>query len=252
MRWSEAVTLEFVKMYLKHECLWNPTHPGYKLKYQRDKAYIEISTEFKDSTGKILSVPEVKMKIKNLRTTYVQQVHKILQKSSPNSIYEPSLVWFHEMDRCLKNIPTNRHTTSYNNPQDSSAEVDSSCQIWVDQELQNNNIEELNPDPLIPQTDEEYDSTRGDESVINIKKERNTLATYKKIKKKKFKHRVPVQDYYSTDSNSELLAKEDEFDIYGKYIAAQLRKMDLQKALRLQLEIQNLVSEARIADICND
>lgn len=115
MRWSEAVTLEFVKIYLKHECLWNPAHPGYKLRYQREQAYSDISAEFKGSTMKSLSVPEVKMKIKNLRTTYVQQVHKILQKSSPDSIYEPSLVWFHEMDRCLKHIPSNRHSNSFNN-----------------------------------------------------------------------------------------------------------------------------------------
>lgn len=112
MRWSEAVTLEFVKIYIKHECLWNPAHPGYKLRYQREKAYSEISTEF--MTTKSMTVPEVKMKIKNLRTTYAQQVHKILQKSSPDSIYEPSLVWFHEMDRCLKHIPSSRHSTSYN------------------------------------------------------------------------------------------------------------------------------------------
>ncbi|XP_059057898.1 uncharacterized protein LOC131851411 [Achroia grisella] len=250
MRWSEAVTLEFVKIYLKHECLWNPAHPGYKLKSQRDKAYVDICTQFKASTNKVLSVPEVKMKIKNLRTTYVQQVHKILQKSSPNSIYEPSLIWFHDMDRCLKNITTNRHPILCDNPQE-SAEVDSSCQIWVDQELQNGVTEEVNPDPLIPQTDEEYDSTRADDTVSKIKKERNTLSSYKKIKKKKLKHRSPVQDY-STDSNSECLANEDEFDIYGKFIAVQLRKMDLHKALRLQLEIQNLVSEARIADMCNN
>lgn len=115
MRWSEAVTLEFVKIYLKHECLWNPAHPGYKLKYQRDKAYGDISSEFECSTNKILSVPEIKMKIKNLRTTYAQQVQKILHKSHPNFIYEPSLVWFHEMDRCLKHIPSNRHSNNYSN-----------------------------------------------------------------------------------------------------------------------------------------
>lgn len=108
------MTLEFVKIYIKHECLWNPSHPGYKLKYQREQAYSDISGEFKGSTMKSLTVPEIKMKIKNLRTTYVQQVHKILQKSSPDSIYEPSLVWFHEMDRCLKHVPSNRHSSSYN------------------------------------------------------------------------------------------------------------------------------------------
>ncbi|CAH0589262.1 unnamed protein product [Chrysodeixis includens] len=244
MRWSEAVTLEFVKIYIKHECLWNPAHPGYKLRYQREKAYSEISTEF--MTTKSLTVPEVKMKIKNLRTTYAQQVHKILQKSSPDSIYEPSLVWFHEMDRCLKHISSNRHSTSYN-PQE-SLEIDSSCQIWVDQESESANLDETNPDPLVPQTDDEYDSLKPDEQISKVKLERQSSPVYyKKIKKKKLKHRLPIRNY-SSDSVSDC-SKDDEFDIYGKYIASQLRKMDLHKALRLQLEIQNLVSEARISDI---
>lgn len=121
----------------------------------------------------------------------------------------------------------------------------------MEQELQNANIEEPNPDPLISQTDDEYDSTRPEELSAKSKKEKHLLGTYKKCKKKKIKHRSPVQDY-STDSNPELIAKEDEFDIYGKYIAAQLRKMDLHKALRIQLEIQNLVSEARIAELLSD
>lgn len=112
MRWNESATLEFVRLYLKHECLWDPNNPGYKLKHRRDSAYLEICSEFKSI--KTLTIPEVKMKIKNLRTTYIQQVHKILQKSSPDCIYEPSLVWFNEMDRCLKHIPTNRHLSSYN------------------------------------------------------------------------------------------------------------------------------------------
>ncbi|XP_075980325.1 uncharacterized protein LOC142979348 [Anticarsia gemmatalis] len=245
MRWSEAVTLEFVKIYLRHECLWNPAHSGYKLRYQRGKAYTDISAEFKAATMKSLSVPEVKMKIKNLRTTYVQQVHKILSKSSPDAIYEPSLVWFHEMDRCLKHIPSNRHTSSYTSQE--APEVDSSCQIWVDQELQNSNIDETNPDPLVPQTDDEYDSTKPDEQR-KVKVERHSSPVYyKKLKKKKLKHRASARNY-SIDSISDC-AKEDEFDIYGKYIATQLRKMDLHKALKLQLEIQNLVSEARISDI---
>lgn len=110
MRWNENITLEFVKLYLKHECLWNPSHPGYKLKYERIKAYDVMVKDFEVCAGKKLSVPEVKMKIKNLRTTYMQQLNKILQKSSPDSIYEPSLIWFHEMDQCLKHVPNNRNS----------------------------------------------------------------------------------------------------------------------------------------------
>lgn len=74
-------------------------------------------------------------------------------------------------------------------------------------------------------------------------------------KKKKIKHRRPSLDCSdrtflgSIDSSIENSSKEDEFDIYGKYIASQLRKMDLQKALRVQLEIQSLVSEARLSGL---
>lgn len=71
------------------------------------------------------------------------------------------------------------------------------------------------------------------------------------MKKKKVKHRTLEQDY-STDSNTESVTTEDEFDIYGKYIASQLRKMDLHKALRLQLQIQSLVSKARLSGLTDD
>ncbi|CAG9565012.1 unnamed protein product [Danaus chrysippus] len=188
MRWSEAVTVEFVKMYLKHECLWNPNHPGYKIKYQREKAYFDICSEFKTSTMKTLTVPETQ----------------------------------------------------------ETPDVDSSCQIWVDQGTQQDN-EEMNPDPLSNSEDDDFESSKTEESTP-IKKERLSQPS-KKIKKKKYKHRNlnQTQDYSKNLSFES--TKEDEFDIYGKYIASQLRKMDLHKALRLQLEIQSLVSEARLSEI---
>lgn len=55
-----------------------------------------------------MTVPEVKLKIKYLRSTYTQEVQKIILKSRPDSIYKPSLIWFHDMDRCLKYIPNGR------------------------------------------------------------------------------------------------------------------------------------------------
>lgn len=254
MRWSETVTLEFVKIYLRHDCLWNPSHPGYKLKHQREKAYNDISAEFENATTKTLSVLEVKLKIKNLRTTYMQMVHKVLEKSSPDSIYEPSLIWFNEMDNCLKHLSTNRYSSSYNHSQE-NPEVDSSSQIWVNQQIPNQSIEDINPDPLIPHTDEENEVSKEETTKSRIKREmRSSPLHYKRIKKKKSKTRNST-DYF-TDSNSESAvknqnskAKEDEFDIYGKYIASQLRRMELRKALRLQLEFQTLVSEARISEI---
>lgn len=111
MRWGETITLQFVKIYLKYECLWNPLHSSYKNRSDRESAYLQIISEFKASGGTSLSIPEAKIKIKNLRTTYVQEMRKVLNKSSPGHIYEPSLVWFPEMDKCLKNVIISRRVS---------------------------------------------------------------------------------------------------------------------------------------------
>lgn len=129
-------------------------------------------------------------------------------------------------------------------------EVDSSSHIWVDPEGQNNLEEDFNPDPLVTNSDDDFESLKT-ESTIQIKLESTTSPIpSKKIKKKKLKHRS--HSIQNSEDSSFDQTQEDEFDIYGKYIASQLRKMNLQKALRLQLEIQSLVSEARISDIGSD
>lgn len=71
-----------------------------------------------------------------------------------------------------------------------------------------------------------------------------------KTRKRKFKrHSLSTEisdESFLNNKNSSVTRKDDEFDIYGKYIAAQLRDMELQEALRIQLEIQSIVSAARI------
>lgn len=131
-----------------------------------------------------------------------------------------------------------------------ASEVDSSCHIWVEGDLPNDNTEESDTNPLNP-TDTECDTSKPGAS-LHIKKEADDSSqSFDKVKKKKTKHQSSEQDY-STDSMSESVALEDEFDIYGKYIAAQLRNMDLHKALQLQLEINNLVGKARISELSNE
>ncbi|XP_023942793.2 uncharacterized protein LOC112049222 [Bicyclus anynana] len=237
MRWSEEATLEFVKLYLKQECLWNPHNIGYKSKHHRDKAYSEIISEFNHI--KTLTIPEVKLKIKTLRTTYIQQLHKIQQKSSPDCIYEPSLFWFHEMDRCLKDVI---HTNGLSSTDTQEAsEADSSC-MWINL---HNSDDEFTSDLLVTKSDEDIDSFNGG-TLTPIKLGMPYTLSSKKIKKKRLKHRRLL--VLNSEDSSCLRKRYDEFDMYGRYIATQLRGMDLRKALQLQLQIQTLVSEARISD----
>ncbi|CAH2247896.1 jg12251 [Pararge aegeria aegeria] len=241
MRWSEDATLEFVKLYLKHECLWNPPNPGYKKKLIRDKAYSEICSEFKHI--KTLTIPDVRLKIRTLRTTYIQQLNKIQEKSSPESAYEPSLVWFNEMDRCLKHIiPNNRHS-SYETQE---TEIDSSAGIWVNIEPENNLDGDSQPDPLVTNSFDDFESA---ESLTPIKIEGSKYSqSNKKIKKKKRLKHGNLSTLTLKDSIF-VRKKWDEYDIYGKFIASQLRGMNVKTASRLQLQIQSLVSAAKLAEM---
>lgn len=116
-------------------------------------------------------------------------------------------------------------------------EADSSSQIWLLTETQDGNTVQ-NTSSLIPRIKFE--------PVEDILEQTDSKDCFpkpnKRLKRKKLKHK-PI---YRTVSNS---VREDEFDIYGKYIASQLRQIDMHRALQLQLEIQSLVSQARMADL---
>lgn len=102
-RWQSNLTLQFVTTYLKYECLWNPKHKDYQNRQEREKTYELVADDLKDFIK--LDVKRVKFKIRSLRTTYRQEVDKILKKSTdPDHIYESNLIWFRAMDECLKDI----------------------------------------------------------------------------------------------------------------------------------------------------
>lgn len=243
MRWSENETYQFVKIYLSHELLWNPEHSAYRLKNKRLKAYREIIAELNETTGILLNETELKIKIKNLRSTYMQEIVKIKQRSSAEWAYKPNMKWFSEWHKCFGGIKKPvEDASTFDSQQDSIDETNQ--KIWLSTE---DNMEEeiLEPFP----DDEEY--------TLILKTEPRDVPhlneTRYQNKKKKIKHRRPSTDCsertFSESIDSSTDSKEDEFDIYGKYIASQLRKMDLQKALRVQLEIQSLVSEARLSGL---
>ncbi|XP_053611222.1 uncharacterized protein LOC128675681 [Plodia interpunctella] len=240
MRWSEKETLEFVKIYLRHQCLWNPDDDNYKLRFRRQKAFSDIVAELKVTTGIALDESEVKIKIKNLRSTYAQELAKIRLRSSSDSIYKPTIKWFSEWHKCFNGIIKRR---SFPNIEGDAQEQDD--EIWILQQSDNENEGTEDIDPFVTQTDEAY------HQIFKNESKDSHMQSYKQ--KKKLRHENISADNsdisYRSSTESDAHLSEDEFDIYGKYIASQLRNMDLQKALRVQLEIQNIVSQARISSL---
>lgn len=114
--------------------------------------------------------------------------------------------------------------------------------------------EQTNLETLISETDGDYILLLKNEPEETLFPKTDTNPY--EIKRKKLKHQSSstasegsVQG--SQDSNLDL-SNEDEFDIYGKYIASQLRTMNLKTSLKMKLQIQKLVSEARLSDLSND
>lgn len=112
MRWNEDVTMKFVKAYLKHQHLWDTRHPLHKHKFRRNKSLQSVLDEFRFLTGINIDTKEAKLKIKSLRSTYKQEINKILNRSMPEAPYTPSIKWFDEWHRCFKNLPTSRLRSS--------------------------------------------------------------------------------------------------------------------------------------------
>ena len=73
----------------------------------RDAAYLKLA-DCANLPG--FTVQEAKNKIKNLRSTYSQELKKVKQskKSGLDEVYQPSLIWYKEIDSFLGPVIASR------------------------------------------------------------------------------------------------------------------------------------------------
>lgn len=113
MKWNENDTIKFVELYREHECLWNMSKSIYRNKNMRQRAIEAIMTAMsRDGFG----VAEVKQKIKNIRSTYNQEVRKINRSlksgTCPEDVYTPAVKWFDIMHQIMKGAKDPGETVS--------------------------------------------------------------------------------------------------------------------------------------------
>ncbi|XP_045774723.1 uncharacterized protein LOC123873744 [Maniola jurtina] len=234
MKFSERETYQFVKAYFSQEGLWNTKHLAYKSNERRLIAYKAVIEEFKKSTGIQLTLTELRVKIKNLKSTYSQELDKIRRRSSAEHTYKPAMKWFAVWDKYIQAKKV-------------AASLDES-----------NTTDEENQKTWLPVEDDNsvdpFESNQSNDFVMLIKPEPKSKQDEKNAYKRTrntLEHSTSTEmsDVTTEYLNTGNLMKDDEFDIYGKYIASQLRSMDIERALTLQIEIQSLVSGARLADL---
>lgn len=96
---DNEMVLHFIRCYRENQCLWDFSSPSYKNKAARDEAYERLVAAMA-LPG--LTVLDVKNKIKNIRSTYCQELKKIqTAKMLGRDPYVPSVFWFKELDSFL-------------------------------------------------------------------------------------------------------------------------------------------------------
>ncbi|XP_012547131.1 uncharacterized protein LOC101740234 [Bombyx mori] len=219
-RWSEETSLKFVSKYVHHECLWNIKSPHYKNKQMKLSAYLDLENT--------MNIPgfgekEIKLKIKNIRSTYSQELKKIKDSKSSgagtDTIYIPSVKWFSLLDASLRNL-TSTLTQSESNLASNRSHTND-----ADTEENSPVVDTFrNPTPPPPPTKKR-----------KIAQLSSMVGQLKEI-------------IHSNNSTVE----ENEFEVFGKHVGLQLKSLPLLLALEAQEQIQLYINRIRRQHIQNE
>ncbi|OWR53060.1 hypothetical protein KGM_213415 [Danaus plexippus plexippus] len=272
-KWSEDLTIQMIIEYEKREYLWNPVSENYKNKKIREQGYVEI---IKTLNLVDITVKELKNKIKNIRSSYSVELKKIrAARKAGAHAYRPSVTWFEHADRFLRAIVT---PSSVDN---SLLEIPMSDDSDAVQDLSERKSPEkksprkrrsstrsstpyvLNTPSPRPNTPFGLNQTPSPFGILPTSTAApflnppvgiatpltTSLATIYPIPAKQKRSSDDRSDQSETAqdlSQHSENANENEFEMFGKLIASQLRKLPLSLALDTQLKIQTLVNAARI------
>ncbi|KAK9875252.1 hypothetical protein WA026_007645 [Henosepilachna vigintioctopunctata] len=236
-KWSLETTLKFIQCYKIHECLWNFSSPDYKLKDKRNAAIIAIADEMNIND---FGVTDVKNKIKNLRSTYSQELKKIddSKKSGAglDNVYVSNIKWLKEMEDIFMN-DVKRKTYE-------SIKLES-------QVLGHQNAEQQQSSLQCAASSAQGNCSQSTVTDANATNNSSTGTSATPSRPKKRPRDIVKAIHDLKRMNDKLNAKEEEetpFDVFGKSVAMQLKKMTIENALRAQQEIQCILTEIGITD----
>ncbi|XP_071445567.1 uncharacterized protein [Hetaerina americana] len=236
-KWSTEKIIHFLEEYKNHPCLWDSRHRQYKSKNDRIGAEVEILRKMKLQS---MDLNVFRIKVRNIRNTYRQEVMKILKNSKPDAgadgVFVPKLRWFGLADSFLRK----------------TLELGDIPTIHRSQES-----EEVSLEPALP-IDEpsvlEFEDIKP--NVEDLRQLETSRSTPKRSRPWDPPARVddktdpPVAvDPLPPTSLSETKAPGAavaEFDSFGRYLSAQLQQLPMDVAVELEMEIVNLVCRKRL------
>nr|XP_049703706.1 uncharacterized protein LOC126056107 isoform X2 [Helicoverpa armigera] len=234
MKWTEQHTLKFVQAYIKFECLYNVKCAEFKNKQLRDAALLKLSEAMGNPD---FGPKEAYNKIRSLKSTFSQEHKKVKDSiksgAGLDDIYVPNIKWYKVMDDALKavNVGECRETSSNMN-------------------LESQN--KINEDNIEPR------GTEGEKAVENSSRVgTSSNDSGQSFKRKNPRKRPTLREYDNlltkaqnvANSVNSSVVSENEFDLFGRMVAVQLKNLPMESAIEAQQYIQNYLSGLRLKHI---
>ncbi|RZF41088.1 hypothetical protein LSTR_LSTR002720 [Laodelphax striatellus] len=244
LRWNDATIHKFLELYEQNQCLWNPKHKGYRYPVTRSQALDRIIEQM----GLPMDRAMLKLKIKNIRTTYHREITRILhsKENGEEEVYTPQLSWFNFAHRFLKNVIGENKTKNlqvYLNLDESECGQEETIdnEDWhMGEIVQTVECSDNASIPLEKKTSPERRKFNRSSLKILPTKSAQVGFNLQKIVRK------------LDDVAKMQIEPDDEFHTFGMHVANQLRRLPLQRALLLQNKFQELITEERMNAISDE
>ncbi|XP_054267099.1 uncharacterized protein LOC128989250 [Macrosteles quadrilineatus] len=195
-----------------------------------------------------IEVPDLaflRARIKTIKTTYRSELSKVNDSkksgASTEEIYVPKLQWFTLADSFLREVAITRNSKSNLDNQTTSKEEMNVT--TADTETEEGAIEE--DEGAIDDPHEE--NTSKSDAGADFQKPRTKIRRVTKLARiESTVHKlqqITANNRASTTSN----VSADEVDLFGNYVAAQLKELPLRNRLTCQEKIQSMLTKERLA-----
>ncbi|KAL5288937.1 hypothetical protein ACFFRR_009255 [Megaselia abdita] len=224
-RFTFEETRKFLDLYEKEECLW-------RLDISRNLRSEAVKKEARTRIAEAMGIDDfdeenVRKKFTSLRQTFTQEMAKIAKSKETNKVYVSKIVWLGQMERFLPSQSKRTGATVIYSPKEDYADMDNSS--FGSAMINSNSIKSEHYS-----SDEEKYSGQNHE-IVNCPMPSS-----------------PKRRREDLDKSSEQpsTSNESEIDLFGRFIAAELKTLQTQTRLQLQKTIVNLVFDAKINDNC--
>ncbi|XP_072941223.1 uncharacterized protein [Epargyreus clarus] len=249
-RFTDLQMLQLVETYQDYPCLWNVTSDLYKNRDARESAYKEI-WETLNIPG--LSIKDIPKKIKNLRSSYYQEIKRIeksIRSGAQDSVYKPKVSWFTTADEFLRTL-RNKQETFLNKPSNDESDVEES--------EPNNTYQEV-----VYLYDSDSKSTKKEVAPVRPKKLETSTPVIQKEREREREKEKEKKERDKTDGidrrkrrrmsmfvEEETPAKEngegdEEIEKFGKYVVCLMKTIPKELCTQLQMDMINLIMTAKI------